>query len=394
MKTKYLFLMRTVNIGGAERFQLDYFRFIDYNKYLVIFGAMNDIFSEYLKKDNLPVEIIKLPDTGNANGLKKFLLFLAFFRKINPNCIVFNDFWLKSFSLSEVIAAFLVTKGNVRMIVHCNPTLQPKYKSKFHLGFIPGIGFSWRKERFLKTFLGLFIKVTLTVSRAAKESLLEHKFSEKKIKIAYPGVDVDKFCQSNQNRNNFRKKINLLDSDLIIVSTARFDALKRIDRLIEAFSILAPQKKDIYLILAGNGPHLDKLMTQVGKLDGNIKKRIYFLGYLDNISELLQACDIYVLPSDSEGLPLATLEALSCGLITVVTNTGGLAEIIEDGSNGFLIEKSLKGVLEGLNSALSLSQEERNKISSNAKRSVESNFILKENVERGLRILGLNNEQL
>lgn len=394
MKKKYLFLIKTVNIGGAERVLLDYLKFINYKDYRVTLAVEKDIFSGFLKKENLPIEVINLPNIQKfSNGINRFLLYFKFFRKQKANCAVFNEFWLRSFRLSEVISAFFATKGNVYLFMHCCPDLHPKYKSKLHFGFIPGIGLTWRKERLLKTLLCYFIKNVLAVSKSTKESLIKHRFPTNKIKIVYHGVDIEKFCPSIHEKIKVRKEMNIPVSNLIIVSTARFDTVKRLDRLIETFHVLALQRKNISLVLAGNGPAYHTLIAQVDKLNLDIKKRVYFLGHQDNIAEILQACDIYVLPSDSEGLPIATLEAMSCGLITVVTNTGGLPEIIQNGLNGFLVEKSLDGILNGLTKALSLTPEERNKISENARRFIKSNFILKENIEFGLKILGLSNER-
>ena len=69
----------------------------------------------------------------------------------------------------------------------------------------------------------------------------------------------------------------------------------------------------------------------------------------------LRNANYYVLPSDNEGLGLSLLEAMASGLICIATHCPGPAEIIKDGVNGFLVEKSTAGVTQGLKRAISLS---------------------------------------
>jgi glycosyltransferase involved in cell wall biosynthesis len=391
MKKKYLFLMKTSKMGGAERLQMDYFNFINYDKYSVTWAVNKDNFSSYLKKNNLPVTLIQLPELNKDGIFKKFLKFYNYLQEIKPDYIIFNQFWLISFSLPELLAGFVITKGKVFMLVHdCAPPCST-YKSRLHFGIIPGLGIGWRRERLFQKLLVYFTKKTLVVSKAAMEFLLRfHKFPQEKIKIAYHGVDIDKFTPSFENKVKLRRRLNISDSDKIIVSTSRFDGIKRVDRLIEAFRILAKERKNIQLMLVGTGPDYEKLMSIVSFLAKDIKNRIRFLGFREDIPAILQACDIFVLSSDTEGLSLAAMEAMSCGLVSVLSNTGGLPELIQDGFNGFLAEKSIEGLVTKINRALSLSEDEQRLLSANARKSILEKFNLEKNILNTLHILGLN----
>lgn len=393
MKNKYLFLMITTGIGGAERLQMDYFRHTDYDKHSVIFAVSNDVFSAYFKKEGLPVKVVQLPQIKYAERFfKKFMTFYKFLKEIRPDCVVINQFWLKSFRLSEFAAAFMASGGNVYMFVHDYPPAHPEFKPKTHFGILPGLGLWWRKERLLQTLLVYFTKYTIAVSRATAEVLHKsHRFPEKKIKVVYHGVDVGKFSPSAESRAKFREDLNIPDSDKIIVSTARLETIKRIDRLIEAFGILARERKDIRLILVGTGSQYSELTKIANSLNKDIRQRVQFMGFQENVADILQAGDIYVLPSDSEGLPIACLEAMACGLITVVTDCGSSKEVINHGMSGFIVEKSREGVLEGLQKALGLPEEEKNKMSDSARRFVLENFDLEKNVKYGLGLLKINN---
>ncbi|MFC1510452.1 glycosyltransferase family 4 protein [Candidatus Omnitrophota bacterium] len=392
MKKKYLFLMKTGDFGGAERFQIDYFKFIDFDKYSVTFGVNTDVFSQHLKKNNLLVEMVVPPALDQGEGFfVRFWAYCKFLKSIKPHCVVFHQFFLRSFTLPEIIAAFLYTKGNIYMINHDCPPAFPEFKNKLHFGFLPGLGLHWKKQRLFQTLLGYFSKTTIAVSQASRDSLVKNYiFPPSKVKVVHHGIDVNENSPSRENRIRLRKELNIPDSDNVIVSTAMFHKEKCVGRLVEAFGIVAKERNDIQLILIGDGVELNEVKNTVSSFDDGVRRRIRFLGFQENIPGFLQLSDIFVLPSDSEGLPLACLEAMSCGLLTVVTDCGGPSEIVQDGENGFLVEKSCKGVVDGLKRALSLSREERQKMSHNARKSIVERFNLQKNIQCGLELLKIN----
>lgn len=270
----------------------------------------------------------------------------------------------------------------------------PRYEGKRYLGFLPDFGLTWRTCRLFQTLLGYFTKATIAVSKAAQEALIKgHKFPASKVKMVYHGVATEIYKPSDADREALRQRLNVGSSNIVIVSTAMLWPGKRIDWLIEAFAAVAHQgKQDIHLLIAGTGSEYSSLINQVQSLDEDIATRIEFLGFRDDILQLLQLSDIYVLPSDSEGLPIACLEAMACGLISVVTDCGGTSEIIQNGYNGFLVEKSREGVMAGLTSALNLSPDKRQEMSRNSRRFVEEKFNLSKNIRTGLGVLKLRAE--
>ncbi|MDE3051990.1 MAG: glycosyltransferase, partial [Nitrospirota bacterium] len=72
--------------------------------------------------------------------------------------------------------------------------------------------------------------------------------------------------------------------------------------------------------------------------DLGITENVVFLGHREDTDELLQALDIFVLPSLSEGIPMALLEAMAASRAVVASRVGGIPEIVEDGFEGFLVE--------------------------------------------------------
>jgi glycosyltransferase involved in cell wall biosynthesis len=100
---------------------------------------------------------------------------------------------------------------------------------------------------------------------------------------------------------------------------------------------------DVKTVIAGRGKLLDRLKEEVSGM--GLEKNIDFLGYREDIPQLLQAMDIFILPSLSEGTPLSILEAMASLKPVVATDVGGLSEIIENGETGFLVPSKDPGSL-------------------------------------------------
>ena len=115
-----------------------------------------------------------------------------------------------------------------------------------------------------------------------------------------------------------------------VAMIARFDRQKDQATLIEAFRDLNAQ-----LILIGDGPSLDKTRTKVEKL--GINNKVSFLGFRQDIAEILAEVQIYALISHWEGLPCTIIEAMRAGLPVVASDVGGVKEIVIDGQTGYVV---------------------------------------------------------
>ena len=88
------------------------------------------------------------------------------------------------------------------------------------------------------------------------------------------------------------------------------------------------------LLMIGDGPDRDLAEKEAAEL--KVERDVRFLGRLGNVANLLQATDLFLLPSQTESFGLAALEAMACGSPVVGSRTGGLPEVIEDGVSGIL----------------------------------------------------------
>lgn len=163
-----------------------------------------------------------------------------------------------------------------------------------------------------------------------------------KIKVIYPGVDIDIF---NPRKNALDKKIQLKENSILTMS--RLVPAKGIDRLIEALNLI---KKSINfnLYIGGdiNSQNASKEEKATKKLlldlieKYHLKDRVTFLGQLNHkeVAAYYRNTDLFVLPSRYEPFGLTTMEAMACGSICLISNVAGSKEVIIDGLNGFVID--------------------------------------------------------
>jgi glycosyltransferase involved in cell wall biosynthesis len=127
-------------------------------------------------------------------------------------------------------------------------------------------------------------------------------------------------------------------------------ALKNHRALIEAMPALLAECPDLCLVLAGDGPLGAVLKEQAAAL--GVAQAVRFLGVRTDVSSILPAFDIFALPSLTEGLSIALLEACAAGLAIVASDVGGNPEIAQDGVRGLLFpvgdQARLQGALQSL----------------------------------------------
>jgi len=170
------------------------------------------------------------------------------------------------------------------------------------------------------------------VSRFLKEKTLTNYNIEKEIEVIYNFIDIDKY--KKQDSELFRKHI-APGGEKVLVHTSNFRQVKRVG---DTIRVLEKVKKEVptKLVLVGDGPDRSECERLARELD--LQKDVVFLGKQDGLVEILNASDLFLMPSQSESFGLSALEAMACGIPVVSTSVGGLPELNIQNETGYIAE--------------------------------------------------------
>lgn len=151
------------------------------------------------------------------------------------------------------------------------------------------------------------------------------------------GIEVDHFADARARwRTETRQRLGLVDDDFVIGLSARFRPEKNHVQLVEAIAALRARGVQAKALFVGSGPTEADCRARAEAL--GVSQFCVFAGEHDDVRPFIAAMDVGVLCSRSEALSLAALEIMSTGIPLVLSEVGGAAEIVEEGSNGFLFK--------------------------------------------------------
>jgi len=122
-----------------------------------------------------------------------------------------------------------------------------------------------------------------------------------------------------------------------IILTARLAPIKRIDVLLEAVRRARPRLDQLTAVIVGDGPCRDGLQRMADRM--GVADCVRFVGHQADVDGWLARSRLFLLTSDSEGLSLSLMEAMTAGLPAVVSDVGDLADLVAHGVNGFLVPR-------------------------------------------------------
>lgn len=185
------------------------------------------------------------------------------------------------------------------------------------------------------------------------------------------GIDTAHWSPDPAARASRRAQLGLRD-EFLWTLTGRLEAVKDHATLLKAFASLGPSP---HLALVGDGSLAEPIKGACRQL--GIDSRVHFLGFMDDPRPSLQAADAFVLTSRWEGLPMALLEASSCGLPSVVSDVPGNNEIITHGLNGILVPPADPDALAaGMNRLMAMDSGERAEMGQRARQSIMERYSL------------------
>ena len=289
-------------LGGVETTVMNYYRVIDRTRVQFDFFTPDDIEKsrEQVYADEakaLGARIFRHP-THRKHPVKSTIKLYRTLKE-HPDLSVVHIYG--SISLFPFLSAFAALLAGIRIRIVYSSITQPRHPF-IHRLFRPPL------------------TMVATHWTACSAEAGVHMFGKKakdRCSIAKRARVLEAFCYDDKHRNKVRNEMNL--SGQVIVHVGRMAKRKNHSFLIEAFHRALKDKQDMILLLVGDGELKEQLIEKVHELQ--LEDKVKFLGRRDDILDILQAADVFVLPSFYEGLPGVSIEAQAAGLPCLLADT-------------------------------------------------------------------------
>ena len=195
----------------------------------------------------------------------------------------------------------------------------------------------WMSPRFQKfqRLANLFVTELVANCQAVKDVVVAtEKFSAHKVRVLYNGIDTTTFDTDPVGRARARMRLGLGDEEVLVGTVANFTAVKGIEEFLRAAALVVEKCPQTHFLLIGDGPMRGQLEAMVGEL--RLQRHFRILGSQDDVVPYLNALDVAVLPSRSEGFSNSLLEYMAVGVACVATDVGGAREALGE-SAGILV---------------------------------------------------------
>jgi N-acetyl-alpha-D-glucosaminyl L-malate synthase BshA len=169
------------------------------------------------------------------------------------------------------------------------------------------------------------------VSNFLRQQTYDHFAVSNGIEVIPNFIDTERFHR--QDKEHFKQAL-CPNGEKVIVHVSNFRPVKNTKQVVDIFQRVQREYSDVKLLLVGDGP--ERVPTERKARELGVFNDVRFLGKQDPIEEILSIADIFLMPSDSETFGLAALEAMACHVPTVVSDVGGLPELVDDGETGYL----------------------------------------------------------
>jgi len=175
-----------------------------------------------------------------------------------------------------------------------------------------------KHERFKREFNESLATDFWACSEKAADWLFGENIDRRKIKIIHNAINPIPYRYDPQKAVHIKEALGIKEK-FVIGNTCRFEFQKNHEFLILCFAEVLKECEDAVLLLAGEGALQDDMKQFADQL--GVSEKVIFLGWRNDIPNLLQAIDVYALPSKFEGLPIVALEAQAAGLRCLVSDT-------------------------------------------------------------------------
>jgi glycosyltransferase involved in cell wall biosynthesis len=186
----------------------------------------------------------------------------------------------------------------------------------------------------LKRLVRLLSRAADGVIAVSEACAREIPMGRRPVRVVFNGVDTDAFRPMSEAREQMRRELGFGPEDVVIGNIGRLHIRKGVLTLLDAFEQLRTRRPALKLVLAGPGPLRPQIRERTRSYAGQVRL-LDPLPY-DRVPWVLNALDVFALPSLGEAFGISLLEAMACGVPGVALARWGVRELVQDGETGFL----------------------------------------------------------
>jgi glycosyltransferase involved in cell wall biosynthesis len=190
-------------------------------------------------------------------------------------------------------------------------------------------------ERVMANWTRPLISVSDHTTRTGLDERIGHRSPYRLIRS---GIPVGRFHPDPIRRSAMRRMLEISEGEIVIGSVGRLSPQKNPLDFIRAAAMLLERNEDLRFVYVGDGPLRSSVERAIR--EAGAKEKVALLGLRHDVPDLLRAMDLFLLTSLWEGLPRVIPQALATGLPVVAYDSGGVAEIVHEGRNGYLVRPS------------------------------------------------------
>ncbi|MDB4476062.1 glycosyltransferase [bacterium] len=197
------------------------------------------------------------------------------------------------------------------------------------------------KRRYVNPILAWLTQSITAISAATRQALIDYEYlSAEKISVIYNGIRP--LTPDPTAALALREELGIPKDATVLGSIARFDPIKNHQMMLKAFRLIVDVHPKSRLLLVGDGEERTAIEAEIDALD--LSENVILPGYISQPAVWLEAMDVFLLSSFSEGTSMTLLEAMSLGKPCVVTDVGGNPEIILNGKTGLVTPSDNRGL--------------------------------------------------
>ncbi len=188
-------------------------------------------------------------------------------------------------------------------------------------------------QRLFSSQSDIGICVAAAVSDVAEQG---YHLRRERLRVIPNAIDLAKIRGVDSGaRGRVRESMGLGATTPVLAMIGRMYQVKGQRAMVEILALVSKHRPDVVLLFVGDGPDRAMIEARIDEL--GLRRNVRFLGHRGDVPEILRAADLTLMPSESEGLPIAAIESMAAGCPVVGFDVGGMREVITDGQDGCVV---------------------------------------------------------